>query len=805
MPDGAQPQVSLYAQPTHPAEMVVYRGGGGNQLSADDILKLTFRGKSLKDLFTEEGSFLKPENFIVFEKKSAAETPYEVFLPKIGKILVIPFSIEADKLSYIKGIRTNKEEVNLQQFFFYADSVDRSEAVVKDLKQDKTFVLPFTTLLKRTVPAPAAGTGLGVVSPDDLPPADTFFQEKGTAPILEVKDTDIDTETETTTTTTGTTTTTTTGTTTTTPLTPGETKEENNDRKPNFPNARLIRLDNGTRVRFVDENVQEDIEELRFLDSERRIFEGVLHFDNPFIQSYLLQNKEKWVNFWKAFIHQGKGKREGLNGTSPFFYLSASKAKEVRDFFRTVQVAYEGFLLRQAKEILFKTEAYGLDKYYEFKKQRTEKGLDYSFFEARDEKKDEVTKEEEKEIKEIEDKWNVVRANYKLLLLKKQEYEANLNMLRANYEKINDEYTQAMEEYDKSENIGVSEAVRQDLEKNLKAIRINFKKSLEKIIQAGNIMNESKNILEKEVYEGISAEDLYAILEGNIQTKQFDVLKDEQNFESIKNYIDEFSKSIPLLVKEMQALSKLQAKEEEKEQLQQLAKEKIATQKQRKRQKQKEEEEEEGEEEEEEEDIDELLDEAEEFINPTQTAKPKANPKAKSPQLQKRKEQTQALKDKEVDNILNSTVSDFLVSQKERLAKSLSDNLKPPKENVILTGGRPTVQTKLMFYFLLLCKLKEYHTTKDINLEFDFAEEISKIDNYTNFVQYLQNETEDTMYIKSWKAFTLINMSDTSFNLGESEKAKIKQILSEKIHSISLIQEGKEYKTQDEIKEFISG
>ena len=166
MPDGAQPQVSLYEQPVKPVEMVVYRGGGnGSEMSEADIRKLTFRGKTVEQLLTEEGTFLKPEHFIVFEKKNKAEAPYEVILKDIGKILVVPYTIEkkgpVETFSYVKGKYTTGKEVDLSKLFFYADSFDRSEAGQEDFQKTASFVLPFSTLLTPTgmaPPLPASST-----------------------------------------------------------------------------------------------------------------------------------------------------------------------------------------------------------------------------------------------------------------------------------------------------------------------------------------------------------------------------------------------------------------------------------------------------------------------------------------------------------------------------------------------------------------------------------------------------------------------------------------------------------------------
>ncbi len=756
IPDGAQPQISLYDQPAKPVDMIVYRGGGTKGLDAKTVLDLKFREKTVKDLLDSEVSFLKAENLLVFEYRDAPDTPYEVNLEKLGKILVIPFSFKDNNFSYIIG--KNKDfEYNLENIFFYADSFNKSEATSEDFKQTKTFVLPFTLLLKPTSKKDdTVKTGAVVVTETTKPKEEEakgrFFNSKETKDIIQAAPVPVPVPVPESVT---------------APLSSTTPVAKDNKEIKLYTNVPLIKLDNGMRVRFVNADVKKDIEELRFTPAERRLFEDVLHFNNPFIENYLLQHKEKWVQFWQTFINNGKAQEGGLNGTSPFFYLSAKKGKEVRDFFREVREAYEFYLMDRARDILFKTDSYGYDKLYNFKKERSEKGLDYSFFEVPAPAK-KGTAEGMKEKEGVENIWNSISKTYSMIQLKIDEFEDTYNSLKMKTDALNTEYKNQKEELKRAQSIQSSPALLSELNKKVSTLLYNVKNALVEEEKAYDIYLQAKQSLEKEqaFLQQKSIKTFYETISN--------LMKTEKGIENLtpemKANIGDLGKNIELVKKDIELLSKKVAissvqKSQEEEKMY-TAEGKKGKSKGRPKKAKGEEMQEDDEEEDEYEgendetneedqypDFDEEIKEARKSqkIKPAQKEE---KPKEEKPKQPKSKQQ---IKEQEVEQMLKSTFSHFLVEETDKY-KVLGKDENDESRN-----------TRILFYFLLLEKLKKYiyeeekinvgnipNIPKDKKIKFERFKK--HIQDAIDSSKSTSKSTDKPIFFASWQAFKYLNL-----------------------------------------------
>ena len=62
---------------------------------------------------------------------------------------------------------------------------------------------------------------------------------------------------------------------------------------------KFITLSNRIRVRYVTDDMKEEITALKFTPSEQLIFDEVIYFKNPYVLKYIKENPDDFFEFWK--------------------------------------------------------------------------------------------------------------------------------------------------------------------------------------------------------------------------------------------------------------------------------------------------------------------------------------------------------------------------------------------------------------------------------------------------------------------------------------------------------------------------
>ena len=182
--------------------------------------------------------------------------------------------------------------------------------------------------------------------------------------------------------------------------------------------SETVKLASGHRVRRIPEDIDkeaqlmDDIKNLRFTPDEQIFFDSYLKFKHPFIRRYISGtegNRDRFYKFWKTFIV--------YDGTDSFNLLTYKEGKEIQNFLKEVLGAYREYLMSNVLQFLLATESPGdlhneiyppPPESFELIKIEMSAPTDEELFkkieEVSQEKRDEIVKKRQQEIRENQEK-----------------------------------------------------------------------------------------------------------------------------------------------------------------------------------------------------------------------------------------------------------------------------------------------------------------------------------------------------------------------------------------------------------------
>jgi len=109
---------------------------------------------------------------------------------------------------------------------------------------------------------------------------------------------------------------------------------------------KFITLSNRIRVRYVTDDMKEEITAMKFTPSEQLIFDEVIYFKNPYVLKYIKENPDDFFEFWKAYINN--------DGTDKLHFIFKDKDLIYDRFLRKLLTSLQKQLLEGAQRMLFK-------------------------------------------------------------------------------------------------------------------------------------------------------------------------------------------------------------------------------------------------------------------------------------------------------------------------------------------------------------------------------------------------------------------------------------------------------------------
>jgi len=109
---------------------------------------------------------------------------------------------------------------------------------------------------------------------------------------------------------------------------------------------KFITLSNRIRVRYVTDDMKDEITALKFTPSEQLIFDEVIYFKNPYVLKYIKENPDDFFEFWKAYINN--------DGTDKLHFIFKDKDLIYDRFLRKLLTSLQKQLLEGAQRMLFK-------------------------------------------------------------------------------------------------------------------------------------------------------------------------------------------------------------------------------------------------------------------------------------------------------------------------------------------------------------------------------------------------------------------------------------------------------------------
>lgn len=168
---------------------------------------------------------------------------------------------------------------------------------------------------------------------------------------------------------------------------------------------KFITLSNRIRVRYVTDDMKEEITALKFTPSEQLIFDEVIYFKNPYVLKYIKENPDDFFEFWKGYINN--------DGTDKLNFIFKDKELIYDRFLRKLLISLQTQLLEGAQRMLLKQgkpvkfeEMYvpvkdSFEAYIpEVKVEKKEKGKEKEKPSNEEEKTEEEEEEEEEDEKE---------------------------------------------------------------------------------------------------------------------------------------------------------------------------------------------------------------------------------------------------------------------------------------------------------------------------------------------------------------------------------------------------------------------
>jgi hypothetical protein len=109
---------------------------------------------------------------------------------------------------------------------------------------------------------------------------------------------------------------------------------------------KFITLSNRIRVRYVTDDMKEEITAMKFTPSEQLIFDEVIYFKNPYVLKYIKENPDDFFEFWKAYINN--------DGTDKLHFIFKDKDLIYDRFLRKLLTSLQKQLLEGAQRMLLK-------------------------------------------------------------------------------------------------------------------------------------------------------------------------------------------------------------------------------------------------------------------------------------------------------------------------------------------------------------------------------------------------------------------------------------------------------------------
>jgi hypothetical protein len=109
---------------------------------------------------------------------------------------------------------------------------------------------------------------------------------------------------------------------------------------------KFITLSNRIRVRYVTDDMKEEITALKFTPSEQLIFDEVIYFKNPYVLKYIKENPDDFFEFWKGYINN--------DGTDKLNFIFKDKELIYDRFLRKLLISLQTQLLEGAQRMLLK-------------------------------------------------------------------------------------------------------------------------------------------------------------------------------------------------------------------------------------------------------------------------------------------------------------------------------------------------------------------------------------------------------------------------------------------------------------------
>ncbi len=125
------------------------------------------------------------------------------------------------------------------------------------------------------------------------------------------------------------------------------------------------KLSSGYRVRYVTDDIKDDIKNLKFTPMEQELFESVLHFNHGFIKKYIQasdQSKEEFFKFWQTYVNK--------DGTSKLMLMTNKEGIYIQDYLQNVLEAYRKEL--QGKTLYFLRSQDSGVSFEEYEKEKEE-------------------------------------------------------------------------------------------------------------------------------------------------------------------------------------------------------------------------------------------------------------------------------------------------------------------------------------------------------------------------------------------------------------------------------------------------
>jgi len=109
---------------------------------------------------------------------------------------------------------------------------------------------------------------------------------------------------------------------------------------------KFITLSNRIRVRYVTDDMKDEITAMKFTPSEQLIFDEVIYFKNPYVLKYIKENPDDFFEFWKAYINN--------DGTDKLHFIFKDKDLIYDRFLRKLLTSLQKQLLEGAQRMLLK-------------------------------------------------------------------------------------------------------------------------------------------------------------------------------------------------------------------------------------------------------------------------------------------------------------------------------------------------------------------------------------------------------------------------------------------------------------------